>query len=69
MSFDDDDDDGGGGGASVALDDGLEDAQDLDNVVNGDTNDTFTCYENYTVYYPLYERAQFWIEGTLYFKA
>lgn len=27
----------------------------------------YTCYENYTVYRPLYDNAQFWIEGILLF--
>ena len=34
-----------------------------------DTNVTqdFDCYENYTVYYPVYEDSRFWMEGILLF--
>ena len=38
---------------------------DEENVINDSTNVTFECYDNYTVYYPLYESAKFWIEGVL----
>ena len=30
-----------------------------------DLSHEFTCYENFTVYYPIFEAAQFWIEGVL----
>ena len=30
-------------------------------------NVTYACYENYTIYEPLYEQARFWIEGVLLF--
>lgn len=38
-----------------------------DNVINDSevVNVTYQCYDNYTVYYPLYESAKFWIEGVL----
>ena len=25
----------------------------------------FPCYENFTVYYPIYLKVQFWVEGVL----
>ena len=25
----------------------------------------YTCYENFTIYHPVFESAQFWIEGVL----
>ena len=28
-------------------------------------NVTYECYGNFTIYYPLYESAKFWIEGVL----
>ena len=28
-------------------------------------NVTYECYENFTIYYPLYNNAKFWIEGVL----
>ena len=28
-------------------------------------NVTYDCYGNFTIYYPLYESAKFWIEGVL----
>ena len=28
-------------------------------------NVTYECYENFTIYYPLYESTKFWIEGVL----
>jgi len=31
----------------------------------GKEEDDFTCYENFTVYHPVFETAQFWIEGVL----
>ena len=31
----------------------------------GKDEDDFACYENFTVYHPVFETAQFWIEGVL----
>ena len=36
-----------------------------ENVVSEDINMTFKCYENFTIYYPRYHRAKFWIEGVI----
>jgi hypothetical protein len=38
-----------------------------DNVIKEDAaiGADFTCYENFTIYYPIFEEAQFWIEGVL----
>ena len=41
---------------------------DVDGDFNVDFNDEeqeYTCYENFTVYHPVFESAQFWIEGVL----
>ena len=41
---------------------------DADAKVDVDINDEeeeYTCYENFTVYHPVFESAQFWIEGVL----
>ena len=33
--------------------------------MNFDDSEEYTCYENFTVYHPVFESAQFWIEGVL----
>ena len=30
-----------------------------------DINMTYKCYENFTIYYPRYHQAKFWIEGVV----
>ena len=35
------------------------------NVISEDINMTFKCYENFTIYYPRYHQAKFWIEGVI----
>ena len=50
-----------------------QDRQQEDNVsvINNDSTTTtqndedFQCYENFTVYHPIFEAAQFWIEGII----
>ena len=40
-----------------------EDVKDKDVTTDDVKNVSYPCYHNYTVYYPVYERTRFWVEG------
>ena len=37
----------------------------IERLAEQSANVTYECYENFTIYYPLYNNAKFWIEGVL----
>jgi len=45
----------------------VQEQEDNVSLSNESIDEDFPCYENFTVYHPIFEAAQFWIEGTAKF--